>query len=161
MILIAIGSNISGPWGTSSQTVTRAINALNRDGIRLIKSSRLMVTAPYGKPNQPDFINAVVQVGSHLPPMALLRKLHAIERRAGRVRALRWGPRTLDLDIVDYHGLIQKTHKLMLPHPGIADRIFVLKPITELRVKWRHPTLRKSAAEMMRALTGYTQGQEV
>ncbi len=161
MILIALGSNISGPWGTPQQSVQHALQALNRDGLKLIEASRLLLTAPFGKPNQPPFVNAVAHIETHLAPLALLQKLHAIEKEAGRRRKTRWGPRTLDLDIIDYHGLVMSTEKLVLPHPGIAERIFVLKPISELTVKWRHPTSHLSAQAMLRKLKGYSQGQEI
>ena len=161
MILIALGSNISGPWGSPEQSVQHAMQALNRDGLKLVGASRLLLTAPFGKPNQPPFVNAVARIETHLPPLALLQKLHAIERTAGRRRATRWGPRTLDLDIVDYRGLIQSSGKLILPHPGIPERIFVLKPIAELVEEWRHPANHLSAQEMLRRLKGYSQGQEI
>ena len=161
MILIAIGSNISGPWGTPQQCVQHALQAMNRDGLELVKASRLLLTTPFGKPNQPPFVNAVARIETHLPPLALLQKLHAIERKAGRKRVMRWGPRTLDLDIIDYHGLIRHSQKLILPHPGIAERIFVLKPIAELAEQWRHPVSHLSAQSMLRKLKGHSQGQEI
>jgi 2-amino-4-hydroxy-6-hydroxymethyldihydropteridine diphosphokinase len=162
MILIALGSNISGPWGSPTESVQRALVLLNSDGIKLVNSSRLLLTSAYGRPGQPPFVNAVAQVETHLPPLALLQKLHAVERQAGRRRALRWGPRTLDLDIIDYHGLVlSRRERLKLPHPGIAERIFVLKPIAEIAGSWRHPISRKSAAEMLRKLKGYSQGNEI
>lgn len=161
MILIALGSNISGPWGTPQQSVQRALQALNHDGLKLVEASRLLLTAPFGKPNQPPFVNAVAHIETHLAPLALLQKLHAIEKEAGRRRKTHWGPRTLDLDIIDYHGLVMSTENLVLPHPGIAERIFVLKPISELTVKWRHPTSHLSAQAMLRKLKGYSQGQEI
>ena len=161
MILVALGSNISGPWGTPQQSVQRALEALNCDGLKLVSASRLLLTAPYGKPNQPPFVNAVARIETHLPPLALLQKLHAIERRAGRRRAMRWGPRTLDLDIIDYQGLISHSQKLALPHPGIAERIFVLKPIAEMAGRWCHPITHLTAHEMLRRLKGFSQGQEI
>ena len=161
MILIAIGSNISGPWGTPQQSVRHALQALNNDGLKLVKESRLLLTVPFGKLNQPPFVNAVARIETHLPPLALLQKLHAIEKMAGRRRVLHWGPRTLDLDIIDYHGLIRHSQKLILPHPGIAERIFVLKPIAEITAKWRHPATRLSAQDMLRKLRGLSQGQEI
>jgi 2-amino-4-hydroxy-6-hydroxymethyldihydropteridine diphosphokinase len=161
MILIALGSNISGPWGTPQQSVQRALQALDRDGLKLVEASRLLLTAPFGKPNQPPFVNAVAHIETRLSPLALLQKLHGIEKAAGRRRAVRWGPRTLDLDIIDYHGLVSATGKLTLPHPGIAKRIFVLKPISELSVKWRHPVNHLSAKAMLRKLRGYSQGREI
>jgi 2-amino-4-hydroxy-6-hydroxymethyldihydropteridine diphosphokinase len=161
MILIAIGSNLSGPWGTPQESVQGALRALNSDGLKLIEASRLLLTTPLGRPNQPPFVNAVARIETHLPPMALLQKLHAIEREAGRRRTTRWGPRTLDLDIIDYHGLVRSTGKLVLPHPGIAERIFVLKPVSELAVRWRHPTSHLSAQFLLQRLKGYSQGQEI
>jgi 2-amino-4-hydroxy-6-hydroxymethyldihydropteridine diphosphokinase len=161
MILIALGSNISGPWGTPQQSVQHALLALNRDGLKLREASRLLMTAPFGKPNQPPFVNAIARIETSLPPLALLQKLHTIEIEAGRRRTMRWGPRTLDLDIIDYHGLVRATGNLTLPHPGIAERIFVLKPISELTVKWRHPISHLSAQAMLRKLKGYSQGREI
>jgi 7,8-dihydro-6-hydroxymethylpterin-pyrophosphokinase len=77
-----------------------------------------------------------------------MRRLHALEQAAGRRRRERWGPRTLDLDLLDYHGLLRR-HHLRLPHPGIAERDFVLVPIAEIAPRWRHPLSRKSAAAML------------
>ncbi len=159
MILIALGSNMTGPWGSPLETLTRAIQQLNTWPIRLIHSSTIISTMPFGKINQPDFTNAVVEVATHLPPDALMRKLHAIEYSAGRRRAMRWGPRTLDLDLIDYHGLIRtqkgKVQKaLVLPHPGIEERSFVVGPIAEIAPNWRHPISHKSAKVILQKLYG-------
>jgi 2-amino-4-hydroxy-6-hydroxymethyldihydropteridine diphosphokinase len=150
MILVALGSNLTGPWGSPRDAVLRALSELDRAGTRLAAASPLLVTAPFGRRNQPAFVNAVARIETHLPPEALMRRLHAIERRAGRRRAVRWGPRTLDLDLIDYHGLVRQRagEKLVLPHPGIAERLFVLAPIAALAPKWRHPVSRLSAREM-------------
>lgn len=162
MKLVALGSNISGPWGRPEQAVARALTMLDRDGLKLVAASRLMLTSPFGRPNQPDFVNAVARIETHLPPLALLQKLHAIEKAAGRGRAARWGPRTLDLDIIDYDGLVwPRPGRLTLPHPGIGGRIFVLKPIAEFAAKWRHPVNHRTAADMLRMLKGFIQGREV
>ena len=162
MILVALGSNQSGPWGNPRETVERALLQLDRDGMRLIKSSRLIISAPFGKINQPPFVNAVAQVESHLAPEAFLHKLHRIEHAAGRRRASRWGPRTLDLDLIDYRGLIRRQpSRLLLPHPGIADRIFVLKPIAEIAPDWRHPITRESARKMLARLHPGAGGREI
>lgn len=149
MILIGLGSNMDGPWGNPRETVLRALRELDRGPIRLVKSSRLVVTAPFGKLNQPAFVNAVALVETHLPPESLMRRLHALEQAAGRRRRERWGPRTLDLDLLDYHGLLRR-HHLRLPHPGIAERDFVLVPIAEIAPHWRHPLSRKSAMDLLR-----------
>jgi 2-amino-4-hydroxy-6-hydroxymethyldihydropteridine diphosphokinase len=140
---------MAGPWGTPRQAVLRALAELNRNGIALVKASRLLETKPFGRPNQPDFVNAVAAIETSLPPQALLARLHAIEREAGRRRTIRWGPRTLDLDILDYRGLVSRGRNLVLPHPGIAERVFVLEPLSEIVPRWRHPILNVTAAQLM------------
>jgi 2-amino-4-hydroxy-6-hydroxymethyldihydropteridine diphosphokinase len=161
MILIALGSNLGGPWGSPRATILRALKELERGGIRLITVSPLIVTAPFGRRNQPVFVNAVAGIETHLPPEALMRRLHAIERDAGRRRAIRWGPRTLDLDLLDYRGMVRghRGKGLVLPHPGIAERGFVLEPIAMIAPGWRHPASRLSAREMLRRLGGIREGR--
>jgi 2-amino-4-hydroxy-6-hydroxymethyldihydropteridine diphosphokinase len=154
MIIVALGSNLDGPWGTPSQTVEQALRALNQFPLRLVSRSKLIITEPFGRKNQPDFVNAAALVETALSPNTLLRKLHMIEREAGRQRLTRWGPRTLDLDLIDYHGLIRsdpsmQLKQLVLPHPGIAMRDFVLQPIAEMAPRWRHPKLHKTAAQLL------------
>jgi 2-amino-4-hydroxy-6-hydroxymethyldihydropteridine diphosphokinase len=157
MILIAFGSNLNGLWGTSKETVERALIELEGVGIEIICVSTLIETAPYGNPNQPSFINAVALVRTHKSPYALMRTLLMIERRAGRKRGRRWGPRTLDLDLIDYHGLVRRRRSLdikplVLPHPGILLRSFVLAPIAEIAAQWRHPLTHQTAQDALRHL---------
>jgi 2-amino-4-hydroxy-6-hydroxymethyldihydropteridine diphosphokinase len=157
MILIGIGSNVSGPWGPPGAAVERAIAALDEAPLRLLKASRPIVTAPFGRTDQPDFVNAVAEIETALEPPALLSHLHAIERRAGRRRTLRWGPRTLDLDLLDYHGQVVpeefgRDDIPVLPHPGIPERSFVLGPIAEIAPHWRHPVLDETAATLLARL---------
>ncbi len=159
MILIGIGSNVSGPWGEPAATVERALTALDESPLRLVKASRPIVTAPFGRTDQPDFVNAVAEIETGLAPPALLAHLHAIERRAGRRRTLRWGPRTLDLDLLDYRGLVVpkqpggadpgRDDRPVLPHPGIPERSFVLAPIAEIAPHWHHPVLGETAATLL------------
>ena len=157
MILIGLGSNVSGIWGTPAQTINAALQALNEGPIMLVKSSMPIVTVPFGNVHQPDFVNAVAIIKTALSPQALLRRLHMIEKRAGRRRARRWGPRTLDLDILDYNGLIihprtNSSASLRLPHAGIALRTFVLQPIVEIAPRWHHPISHQTAAFMIQKL---------
>ena len=88
----------------------------------------------------------------------LQARLHEIEHLAGRLRTERWGPRTLDLDLIDYHGLIRRDAPPVLPHPGIAARIFVLAPIAEIAPHWRHPETHLTAAEMLQRLDQQGEG---
>ncbi len=157
MILIALGSNISGPWGSPREAVLRALIELRQHNISITKVSTLIETAPFGVTNQPNFVNAVARIETVLPPEVLMQALHMVERRAGRKRLKRWGPRTLDLDILDYHGLVRKPRRtsikpLVLPHPGIAQRSFVLEPLREIAPHWKHPVTHATAALTLRQL---------
>lgn len=154
MILVGLGSNITGPWGTPRATIEKALFSLNQFPLRLVKASTLLATKPFGNKNQPDFINAVAMIDAALSPIALLSRLQQIEKQAGRKRGRRWGPRTLDLDILDYKGRIliprgQGRAALRLPHEGIPKRDFVLLPLDEIAPRWKHPILHKSAKEMI------------
>lgn len=166
MILIGIGSNVEGPWGAPRDTVEEALRRLDRDPVRLVRASRLLVTAPFGYRDQPDFVNAAAIVETGLGPSELLRFLQEIELSADRRRTLRWGPRTLDLDLLDHDGRIldggeQGSRRLILPHPGIPERPFVLRPLVEIAPHWRHPVLHLTAAEMLDRLPSKTEGDEV
>jgi 2-amino-4-hydroxy-6-hydroxymethyldihydropteridine diphosphokinase len=158
MILVALGSNIESPWGSPSTTVEKALHLLDEKNCRVVRRSSLFETAPLGRTDQPDFINAVAQVESELAPESLLALLHEIEAEAGRRRGEPWGPRELDLDLLDVHGLIRTAPPPVLPHPGIEERPFVLAPIAEIAPEWRHPILGRSAAEMLALLGGQQEG---
>lgn len=160
MILIGLGANVPGPWGKPRQTVERALEMLNMSPLLLVKASSLIVTKPFGVTDQPDFVNAVAQITTDLAPEALMARLHEIELAADRRRTVRWGPRTLDLDLLDYDGLILagegegSGHQtaLVLPHPGIGERTFVLEPIVEIAPGWRHPVTGLSAGAILQQL---------
>jgi 2-amino-4-hydroxy-6-hydroxymethyldihydropteridine diphosphokinase len=161
VILVALGSNLAGAWGSPRETILRALEELDLNGIRLVRASPVILTAPFGRRNQPTYLNAVAAIETHLPPEALMRRLHTIEHKAGRRRRVRWGPRTLDLDLIDYRGVIRdaKDKRPILPHPGVAQRTFVLQPIAAIAPRWRHPANRLSAREMLRRLGGTREGR--
>jgi len=157
MILVGLGSNISGPWGTPLEATRRALLELDTFPLHVIRASSLIITKPFGVLHQPDFVNAVALIDTALPPEALMQKLHLIERAAGRRRRKRWGPRCLDLDLLDYHGLTRNgsantLKPLRLPHPGIAERSFVLAPIAEIAPHWRHAINHLTAQGMLNKL---------
>jgi 2-amino-4-hydroxy-6-hydroxymethyldihydropteridine diphosphokinase len=122
--------------------VTNAIQALA--GLRqseLMACSSLYLSAPMGPQDQPDFINTVVCIDTGLSPEALLDELQAIEKAHHRVKTERWGPRTLDLDILLYGDQVIDTPALKIPHPGIAQRNFVLYPLAEIDQQLEIPGL--------------------
>ena len=129
--LIALGGNI----GDVRQTFNRAI-AMLCDGaaVRLLARSSDYRTPPWGVTDQPPFINAVIAVATSLPPRDLLARALTIEHALGRDRKAerRWGPRTLDLDILAYGDLVFKDPDLTLPHPRLFERAFVLAPLAEI-----------------------------
>jgi 2-amino-4-hydroxy-6-hydroxymethyldihydropteridine diphosphokinase len=159
MILIGVGSNMPGPWGAPGETVIRVPLELDRGSVRVTRVSSPLRTTPFGMTDQPAFTNAALAIETDLPPAALLSHLQALERRAGRHREIRWGPRTLDLDLLDYRGLVREEPSgLVLPHPGIAERPFVLIPLIQIAPEWRHPVTGLTAAEMLAKVAPSAEG---
>lgn len=125
--VIALGSNIGEP----RENLDLAI-ALLREATEVVKVSRYYVTKPVGYEAQPDFINAVCIIETELPAIDLLKMLHGIEKAMGRERTIKWGPRTIDLDIIQYGSLLSQSEELTLPHPRAHERKFVLEPWFEI-----------------------------
>jgi 2-amino-4-hydroxy-6-hydroxymethyldihydropteridine diphosphokinase len=140
---IGVGSNLESP----ENQVRRAITSLgNLPGSILVSESGRYRSSPMGPVEQPDFVNAVVALLTQTDARELLRQMHEIEREHGRDRdAERWGPRTLDLDLLAYGGQIIEEEDLVVPHPGIADRNFVLLPWREIAANYRVPGLAEVA----------------
>ncbi len=134
---VGIGSNIESP----ASQVQRGIENLSKlPRTILVLESGTYLSAPMGPVEQPDFVNAVLGLMTQLNPHDLLSALQSIERQHGRDRSVaRWGPRTLDLDLLAYAGLSMNEDDLILPHPGIADRNFVLLPWAEIAPHYRVP----------------------
>jgi 2-amino-4-hydroxy-6-hydroxymethyldihydropteridine diphosphokinase len=134
--LIALGGNV----GDVRDTLDRAIGALcDGTAVHLLARSSDYRTPPWGVTDQPPFINRAIIVETALPPLDLLAHAHAIERRFGRDRSKeqRWGPRTLDIDLIDFAGVTLDTPELTLPHPRALERAFVLAPLAEIAPDWR------------------------
>ncbi|HLP08762.1 MAG TPA: 2-amino-4-hydroxy-6-hydroxymethyldihydropteridine diphosphokinase [Opitutaceae bacterium] len=126
---IALGSNL----GERAAHLRGALAALQRDGeVRVVAQSAVYETAPVGGPAQPDYLNMVVAVETELGADPLLERCLAVEAEHGRVRRERWGPRTLDLDLLCYGEIARATERLTLPHPRMAERAFVLVPLAEV-----------------------------
>lgn len=126
---VGLGSNLDDP----ERQLRRALEALAQlPQTRLAGCSRFYRSAPLGPQDQPDYINAVAALETTLEAEALLDALQAIESAQGRVRLRRWGPRTLDLDLLLYGDAVLATPRLTVPHPGLAERNFVLYPLADL-----------------------------
>lgn len=128
-VYIGLGSNLAEPI----KQINWAVDALNAlPDLAVIKQSSLYASPPMGPQDQPDYVNAVVLIDTDLSPHLLLDGLQAIEQQQGRVRKRHWGERTIDLDILIYDDVVIDDERLQLPHPGIADRSFVLYPLAEI-----------------------------
>lgn len=126
---IALGSNM----GNSAENVKNAYEALDLvPGVKTVKLSELYITKPWGYEQQADFTNACCEVETELTPEALLGVCLGIEAGMGRVRAIKNGPRVIDLDLLAYEGETRNTEELVLPHPGMLVRSFVLLPLKDL-----------------------------
>ncbi|MCH2165652.1 MAG: 2-amino-4-hydroxy-6-hydroxymethyldihydropteridine diphosphokinase [Marinovum sp.] len=170
--LIALGSNADSPAGTRSEILRESLIALTHHGVTLRSVSRFFATPAFPPGAGPDYVNAAAELLYDSNATALLAILHDIEASFGRARDQRWGQRTLDLDLLDFARQVhpdvatysqwqaappevqqsQAPEQLILPHPRIQDRGFVLVPLCDIAPNWRHPVLGATAKELMNAL---------
>ena len=137
-VYLSVGSNI----GDREKNIERALDMIrNHKDMRLVRASSLLETKAYGMEDQPDFLNGALLIETWLNPEDLLHELHIIESVLGRERKVHWGPRTIDLDIVFYDREIIDTPQLHIPHMDMANRLFVLQPLSEICGWYRHPLL--------------------
>lgn len=140
---IGLGSNV----GVRDQMLEDAVRLLQRDGATaVVAMSRIRETDPVGYVNQPRFLNAVARVETTLSAHELLHRLLAIETALGRKRDIRWGPRTIDLDLLVYGNDVIEDADLSVPHPRIAERRFVLEPLADLAPDLEIPRLGRVTA---------------
>ncbi|MBT8136972.1 MAG: 2-amino-4-hydroxy-6-hydroxymethyldihydropteridine diphosphokinase [Gammaproteobacteria bacterium] len=141
---IALGSNLDDP----QQQVARALSALaGLEQTVLAAQSSLYISAPLGPAEQPDYVNAVAAMLTQQAPLSLMTALLAIEKQHGRIRGTeKWGPRTIDLDLLLYGDTVREGEELTLPHPRMCERVFVLQPLTELAPALRLPDGRRVAS---------------
>ena len=170
-IVVAFGANFPGPWGKPNETIERALCEIERAHIVVAAISPFYESAAVGSARQPAYVNAVALLETTLSPESLLRALKQIERRAGRRGGRPWGPRTLDIDIVDYDGLVRHWRNrkgrfagagprpLILPHPLAHTRPFVLKPLLDIAPDWRHPVLKRSVHDLWRKASREREGR--
>jgi dihydroneopterin aldolase/2-amino-4-hydroxy-6-hydroxymethyldihydropteridine diphosphokinase len=150
-VYIALGSNI----GKRQGYIEEALYKIDKEEeFRNLRYSTLIETKPYGYVEQENFINGVLEAETFLKPEQLLHKLQEYEAAAHRERKIHWGPRTLDLDILFYDNLVLDSEQLVIPHPDMMNRTFVLEPLNELVPYLRHPINGMTVAEMYMALKG-------
>ncbi len=167
--LIGMGSNVASWAGSPAETLIAAAKAISGDSVQMLSISRLFLTPCYPTDAGPDYVNAVALVSTALSPEALLVHLHSLEAGFGRQRLQRWGNRTLDLDLLTYGDLVwpdletytswyglgadqqrlRAPEQLILPHPRIQDRAFVLVPLLDVAPLWHHPVLEGSAQDLL------------
>lgn len=153
MILIGIGANLPSMHGSPRETCEAALKELARRGVAIVRASRWYESAPVPVSDQPWFVNGVAELATGFSPHALLALLHDIERAFGRVRGTPNAARTLDIDLLDYDGMVvAEPGGLELPHPRMAARAFVLLPLAEIAPEWRHPVSKMTITQLIAGL---------
>ena len=170
--LIALGSNVTSRHGDPAQTLKNALRALGSGQVTVRAVSRFFRTPAFPAGSGPDYVNAAVLVDTALAPEALLARLHEIEAEFDRRRSTRWASRTLDLDLIALDQQVvpdagavrawidlalaaqtkRTPDRLLLPHPRLHERAFVLVPAADVWPDWRHPLLGRTIGEMLAAL---------
>lgn len=149
-VLLGLGSN----QGDRVRLLERALEQLKRL-IKIERVSSIYETQPVGVRDQPWFLNLVCMGHTRMQVYDLLEFIHEVEDSLGRVRSEnRYGPRTIDIDILTYEDKVMDSHDLKLPHPKMPERRFVLEPLAEIAPEWRHPVLGKTAIELLEEVDG-------
>ena len=175
--LLALGSNLPSQFGSPIRTLQECLIYLNRNAVLVSAVSRFFQTPCFPEGAGPDYVNAAVAIETELSAPALLTELHKIESDFGRERVTRWGTRPLDIDLIGFESQVspnasvwarwrelspeQQTQEapdeLILPHPRLQDRGFVLAPLMDIASHWEHPVLGRTIAQMFADLPEFAQ----
>jgi len=148
IVFLGLGSNV----GRRKENLLAAIDRLRQSGIAILSKATVIETEPVGGVPQDKFLNTVIKVETSLEPEELLALAKKIERRMGRKKDVRFGPRIIDIDILLFGTSVIDTHSLTVPHPRLHERRFVLEPLTEIAPEVRHPVFKRSIRELREAL---------
>lgn len=155
-ILLGLGANLGDP----PAQLRLAIEELRRV-VEIAGVSDLYMTEPVGIRPQPEYANIVLKGRTGLPVLDLLDRTQEIERRLGRTTGERYGPRLIDIDLLAYGDLVMSTERLVVPHPWLHRRTFVLAPLVDIAPEWRHPVFGTTAEQMLRDLRLKTEVRRV
>jgi len=153
MIHLNIGSNLNSKFGTKFDNITIATKLLIESGIEINKISNFYETPSYPNQNFPKFLNIGILLNYNKDYYDLLEKINLIEKKIGRLKTKKNDPRVVDIDIIDFKGIVENSNNLILPHPKTHLRNFVLYPILEIDPKWSHPIFRKNAQFLINKLS--------
>lgn len=146
-IFLLLGTNL----GDRHKNLLKAKELLGKTGIDIIASSSIYETQPWGKEDQPWFLNVLLEVQTTINPEVLLLQCQDVEEQLGRTRFEKWGERIIDIDILYFHDQVVKTRKLTLPHPEIQNRKFTLLPLVEMAAFVNHPVLLQNHLTLLAA----------
>ena len=144
-IFLLLGSNL----GDKESNLNTAKSLIEQYAGKIISKSSLYRTTAWGKEDQPEFYNQVIEIVGELTPEELIEQLLYIENKMGRQRKEKWGERLIDLDILYYHETIIGKTNLKIPHPGIPERRFTLVPLEEIAPNFKHPLLKKTNSQLL------------
>lgn len=151
-LVLGLGSNLSidNCQDTRELNLKKAVFLLTQNGMRLEYQSKIYETEPVGFQKQPKFLNMVIGLTTELKPQVCLKLIKQIEIELGRVKGIKNGPRTIDLDILFYDQLVISQDNLIVPHPRMHERAFVLVPLAEILPDYYHPVLHKKVTELLK-----------